>query len=153
VNAAILAKSGLLLAASGTRVTWSGGPAFVRKLGNQLGITVERTDWDELNQAVRDLVQARTGPVRAARTVSAGLNSQLAAVLDTAEGSPFIKGLRSDHPGVVRQQREAMINPYVLSMAPPLHVAEVVAVWMNVPNDLEDHSVTVQQVVTVPDGL
>jgi hypothetical protein len=84
------------------------------------GITVQHTDWNDLSQAVRDLVRARTGPVRAARTVPAGLNSQLAALLDTADGPLFVKGVRTDHPGVVRQHREAMINPHVLSLAPPL---------------------------------
>jgi hypothetical protein len=44
----------------------------------------------------------------------------LAAVLDTANGPLFVKGLRTDHPGVVRQHREAMINPHVLSLAPRL---------------------------------
>ena len=37
---------------------------------------------------------ARTGPVRAARTVNAGLNSQLTVVLDTDAGWVFVKGLR-----------------------------------------------------------
>jgi hypothetical protein len=41
-------------------------------------------------------------------------------VLDTADGPLFVKGLRTDHPGVVRQHREAMINPHVLSLAPRL---------------------------------
>jgi hypothetical protein len=81
---------------------------------------VEHTDWNDLSQAVRDLIEVHTGPVRAARTVTGGLNSQLAAVLDTADGPLFVKGLRTDHPGVVRQQREAMINPYVLPLAPRL---------------------------------
>lgn len=62
---------------------------------------MERADWNDLSQAVRDLVQARTGPVLAARTVSAGVNSHLAAVLETADGPVFVKGLRSDHPGVL----------------------------------------------------
>ena len=81
---------------------------------------MQHTDWNDLSPAVRDLVQKRTGPVRTARTAPAGLNSQLAAVLDTADGPLFVKGLRTDHPGVVRQHREAMINPHVLSLAPPL---------------------------------
>lgn len=93
------------------------------------GITVQQTDWNDLSQAVRDLVQARTGPVLAARTVSAGLNSQLAAALDTADGQLFIKGLRTDHPGVVRQRREAMINSHVLSLAPPLRWQAEGAGW------------------------
>jgi hypothetical protein len=84
-------------------------------------LTLQRSYWNDLSQAVRDLVQARTGPVLAARTVSAGLvNSHLAAVLDTINSPLFVKGLRTDHPGVVRQHREAMINPHVLSLAPRL---------------------------------
>jgi hypothetical protein len=90
---------------------------------------VQHTDWNDLSQAVRDLIQAHTGPVRAARTASAGLNSPLAAVLDTADGQLFVKGLRNDHPGVVRQHREAMINPHVLSLAPRLRWQAEGAGW------------------------
>jgi hypothetical protein len=90
---------------------------------------VEHTDWNDLSQAVRDLIEVHTGPVRAARTVTGGLNSQLAAVLDTADGPLFVKGLRTDHPGVVRQQREAMINPYVLPLAPQLRWQAEGAGW------------------------
>jgi hypothetical protein len=67
--------------------------------------------------------------VRAARTVEAGLNSQLAVVLDTDAGWLFVKGLRLDHPGVVRQGREAMINPYVHAVAPRLRWHEQAAAW------------------------
>jgi hypothetical protein len=83
-------------------------------------MTVQHTDWDDLGQPVRDLIQAQTGPVHGARTVTAGLNSQLAVVLDAADGQVFVKGLRADHPGVVRQHHEAMINPCVLPLAPRL---------------------------------
>ena len=96
---------------------------------NDSGMTVRHTDWNDLSQAVRDLVEARTGPVRAARTASGGLNSQLAVVLDTADGQLFVKGLRTDHPGVVRQHREAMINPHVLSFAPRLQWQAEGAGW------------------------
>ena len=92
-------------------------------------MTLERSDWNDLNQAVRDLVQARTGPVLAARTVSAGLNSHLAAVLDTVDGPLFVKGVRTDHPGVVRQHREAMINPHVQPLAPQLRWQAEGAGW------------------------
>ena len=64
-----------------------------------------------------------------ARTADAGLNSQLAAVLDTEAGTVFVKGLRVDHPGVVRQGREAMINPFVRSVAPRLLWHDQVAGW------------------------
>ena len=91
--------------------------------------TANDTDWNDLSQAVRDLIEAHTGPVWAARTVPAGLNSQFAAVLDTENGPLFIKGLRTDHPGVVRQRREAMINPYVVSLTPQLHWRAEGAGW------------------------
>jgi hypothetical protein len=84
------------------------------------GGSVRHTDWDELEAPVRHAIEARTSRVRAVRTVNAGLNSQLAVVLDTDAGWVFVKGLRVDHPEVVRQGREAMINPYVHAVAPRL---------------------------------
>ena len=78
---------------------------------------------------MRLAIEARTGRVHAARTVSAGLNSQLAVVLDTSAGWVFVKGLRADHPGVVRQGREAMINPYVHAVAPRLQWHRQAAGW------------------------
>ena len=93
------------------------------------GLTLQRSDWNDLSQAVRDLVQAHTGPVRAARTLSAGMNSQLAAVLETIDGPLFIKGVRTDHPGVVRQHREAMINPHLQPLAPQLRWKAEGARW------------------------
>jgi hypothetical protein len=58
---------------------------------------VRHTDWDELEAPVRLAIEARAGQVHSARTVSAGLNSQLAVVLDTSTGRVFVKGLRADH--------------------------------------------------------
>jgi RIO1 family len=92
-------------------------------------MSVQRTDWEDLGQPVRDLILAHTGPVHGAQTVTAGLNSQLAVVLDTADGPVFVKGLRTDHPGVVRQRREAMINAYVLPVAPRLRWQTEGAGW------------------------
>lgn len=90
---------------------------------------MQRTDWKDLGQDVRDLIQAQAGPVLRARTVPSGLNSQLAVVLDTDAGQVFVKGLRSDHPGVVRQRREAMINLHVLPLAPQLRWQAEGAGW------------------------
>ena len=78
---------------------------------------------------MRLAIEARTGRVRAVRTVSAGLDSQLAVVLDTSAGWVFVKGLRADHPGVVRQGRETMINPYVHAVAPQLWWHDQAAGW------------------------
>ncbi len=78
---------------------------------------MRHTDWDQLEEPVRLAIEARTGRVHAARTASAGLNSQLAVVLDTDAGTVFVKGLRVDHPGVVRQGREdALAFEYIDSV-------------------------------------
>lgn len=76
--------------------------------------------WTDLPTATREAVAARTGPVYAAATVDKGLNSEIAATLDTRAGRVFVKGLRCDHPRVWTQQREASINPYVAPLAPRL---------------------------------
>jgi hypothetical protein len=81
---------------------------------------VEHTDWDDLDSSVRDVIERQTGTVLHARTSAAGLNSRLALILDTVTGPVFIKGLPADHPGIVRQHREAMINPHVTPVAPRL---------------------------------
>jgi hypothetical protein len=81
---------------------------------------VEHTDWEALDEPLRQAIAERTGAVRAARTAAAGFQSQIAAVLDTESGPVFVKGIRCDQPGVVRQRREAMINPVVLPVAPRL---------------------------------
>lgn len=80
----------------------------------------QRTEWHDLPETLRDAVTARTGPILTARTVSEGRNSALAAVVHTTDGAVFLKGLRTDHRGVVTQAREALINPYVRSIAPAL---------------------------------
>jgi hypothetical protein len=88
---------------------------------------VERTDWSGLSEPVHVAITARTGPVLAAQTVAAGLNSDIAISLRTALGTVFVKGLRTDHPGVVTQSRESMINPHVLPVSPRLrwHIDDV----------------------------
>jgi hypothetical protein len=79
-----------------------------------------RVDWNDLPDGVCGAIEARIGPVAAAQTAAEGLNSEFAAFLRTAAGMVFAKGRPSDHPGVVTQHREAMINRYVLDVAPRL---------------------------------
>jgi hypothetical protein len=87
---------------------------------------VERIHWDQLPHQVRAEITRRTGPVRSARTASAGKNSAIAAILDTRHGSVFVKGLPAERPGHVR---EAEVNPYVREVAAPLLWHTVVAGW------------------------
>lgn len=56
-----------------------------------------------------------------------GTSSALAAVVHTSAGRVFVKGIRTDHPSVVTQQREAAISPHVRTVAPALlwHLEDV----------------------------
>jgi Phosphotransferase enzyme family len=83
-------------------------------------MAVPRIAWEQLPASVRHAVEALTGPVLSATTVGDGQNSAIATVLETREGRRFVKGLRTDHRGVVTQQREAAINPHVRAVSPEL---------------------------------
>lgn len=69
---------------------------------------------------VLSAVEEATGPVLKTELVSAGFNSEIAARLHTESGEVFTKGLRTDHPRVWTQTREAEINPHVHGIAPRL---------------------------------
>ncbi len=81
---------------------------------------VTRVHWEDLPDEVRAAVEKQTGTVWSARTVSEGLNSAAAALLDTASGKVFAKGLRRDYPRSWTQGMEALINPYVHALSPRL---------------------------------
>jgi hypothetical protein len=52
--------------------------------------------------------------------MAAGQNSPLAAVIDTANGRVFVKGLPSAHRKVMTQDREAAVAPLVTAVSPAL---------------------------------
>jgi hypothetical protein len=79
-----------------------------------------RISWHELPAATRATAAAHTGTVRAARNASAGINSGIAALLDTDHGPFFVKGVPVDHPQARTQQREAEINPHLPDGCPRL---------------------------------
>ncbi|MFE9330454.1 aminoglycoside phosphotransferase [Streptomyces sp. NPDC006925] len=79
-----------------------------------------KLDWHDLPATTRAAVADRTGPIYAASTIDKGLNNALATTLRTSAGHVFVKGMRSDHPRVWTQGREAAINPYVTPLAPRL---------------------------------
>lgn len=83
-------------------------------------MAVPRIAWEQLPASVRHAVDALTGPVLSATTVGDGQNSAIATILQTSQGRVFLKGLRTDHRGVVTQQREAAINPHVREVSPEL---------------------------------
>ena len=80
----------------------------------------QRIAWDALPGQLKDAIAARTGPITTAQTMTAGLNSALAAVLETAAGRVFVKGLPSDHRRVITQDREAAVAPLVAGISPAM---------------------------------
>jgi hypothetical protein len=80
----------------------------------------QRVAWDDLPASLKQAIQARTGPITAVRTATAGQNSPLAAIIDTSNGKVFAKGMPSDHRRVITQAREAAIAPLVSGISPAL---------------------------------
>lgn len=83
-------------------------------------MAVDRIDWQDLPHLTRREVERHAGTVWSARTVSEGLNSAIAAILDTDTGPVFAKGLHRDYPRKWNQDMEAMINPSVQHISPRL---------------------------------
>ena len=80
-----------------------------------------RTAWQQLPPGVRAAVEAEVGTIVGATTAREGLNSEVAAFLELADGKTiFVKGLRHGQAKAVTQQREAMIAPYVSDISPNL---------------------------------
>ncbi|WP_406297551.1 phosphotransferase [Embleya sp. NBC_00888] len=79
-----------------------------------------RIDWDDLPAAVHYAVEVRTGPVLKAMTATEGVNSGIATLLHVPAGKVFLKGIPSGHGQVRTQEREALINPYVVAVSPRL---------------------------------
>lgn len=83
-------------------------------------MSMTRLRWADLPPEVRRAVVDQTGEVHEAASASAGINSAVAAVLDTETGRVFVKGIPHEHSQVRTQQREASINPYIAGLAPRL---------------------------------
>jgi len=81
---------------------------------------VERIQWDDLPASLKEAIGARTGPITSGRAVSDGLNSPLAAVVETCDGTVFVKGIPSGHRQARTQDREAAAAPLVRDISPAL---------------------------------
>jgi hypothetical protein len=84
------------------------------------GTVEERIAWDDLPRPLKQAIEARTGRIAAVRIAATGRNSPLAAIIDTAEGRVFAKGLPSRHHRVITQAREAAVAPLVRDISPAL---------------------------------
>jgi len=84
-------------------------------------VATTRIDWLDLPAPARAAVEENIGPISGFRTVDAGLNSAVAAVLDTANGRVFLKGVPLERKTLAAcQRREAAVNPFVLAVTPAL---------------------------------
>lgn len=59
---------------------------------------MQRVDWTDLPEAVRDAVGQHCGGIKQVTPVTAGINNALACTLDAHEGALFLKGIPSDSP-------------------------------------------------------
>ncbi|WP_246885982.1 aminoglycoside phosphotransferase [Streptomyces sp. GESEQ-4] len=79
-----------------------------------------RVAFDELPVAARQAVTLQTGLINAAHTAGGGINSALAALLETETGPVFVKGIPADNPQVASQKREIAISSYLPATCPRL---------------------------------
>jgi hypothetical protein len=75
-----------------------------------------KTDWE----AIKELIEKQTGPVRAAEQVSEGRNSEISVIVHADTGIVFVKGILNTHPQAWTQRREELINPSVRHISPRL---------------------------------
>ncbi|MFF0449692.1 aminoglycoside phosphotransferase [Streptomyces sp. NPDC004609] len=92
-------------------------------------MATNRIAFEELPSTVLAQVEARTGPLRKIEPAKAGFNSEVAARVFTETGSIYVKGLRTDHPRVWTQRREAEVNPFLRGVAPALRWRIEVEEW------------------------
>ena len=92
-------------------------------------MAVARIAYWELPENVRNEIQDATGPIASATSTGEGLNSSVAALLETTDGRYFVKALPTDHRWAWTQAREAQIAPYVRPVAPTLRTRIVTPDW------------------------
>ncbi|WP_030184213.1 aminoglycoside phosphotransferase [Streptomyces sp. NRRL S-813] len=84
-------------------------------------MSIHRRHFHDLPAQARQAITDKAGPVRAARTAEGGLNSAIAAFIDTDDGMMFVKGIPADHPQAPAQRREAAIAPHLPHACPRLY--------------------------------
>jgi hypothetical protein len=73
-----------------------------------------RRSWDELPEEVRRAIEAQCGgPVLRTESPSAGRNSALSALLHTANGTVFVKGIPTDYRLVNAHRHEIRVNSWL----------------------------------------
>lgn len=83
------------------------------------------SDWTDLPADIAAAIERRTGPIIGTRSAPTGNHADLAATVQTAAGTVFVKAARRlsadrDGPEVRSLRRESLIAPYVTHLAPRL---------------------------------
>lgn len=91
----------------------------------------ERVPWEKLPTALRDAIEARTGPIAAAEEVPEGLNCSLALALFPQGRAPvFLKGVRTTDTAALAGLRcEERINATVNGVSPAIRHRFAVGEW------------------------
>jgi hypothetical protein len=92
-------------------------------------VPLTRMPYWSLPVTVRRNVESLIGAVAAAPSVGGGLNSSVAAIVETPSGRYFVKALPAGHRWVWTQKREAEIAPHLGGLAPILVGHEVSDGW------------------------
>ncbi|MFR9729099.1 hypothetical protein ACL03H_07715 [Saccharopolyspora sp. MS10] len=88
------------------------------------------TTWQELPDEVRGAVRGHVGPVSSAAEITNGRGSDLAAVLDTAAGRVFVKGVEGVSPRMRHLRNEITTGTLTGGLAPAVLFAEDLGDWL-----------------------
>ncbi|MFF4292060.1 aminoglycoside phosphotransferase [Streptomyces vinaceus] len=80
-----------------------------------------RIHFEHLPTGVHHAVADKTGAIHHVMNASGGMNSGVAAVLETDTGRVFVKGIPVSHPQVGAQRREAAVAPHLPASCPRLY--------------------------------
>ncbi|OKH95399.1 aminoglycoside phosphotransferase [Streptomyces uncialis] len=104
-------------------------------------MATDRIPLEDLPADRRAALTQQLGPISKIENAKGGLNSDVAARMVTPQGTFYVKGMRTTHPRVWTQAREAEVNPIVAGAAAPrLHWRTVADGWdLNVFEALDGH--------------
>lgn len=84
-------------------------------------MSMTRIHFEHLPRDVHHAVADKTGAIHDVMNASGGMNSGVAAVLETDSGRVFVKGIPVSHPQVGAQRREAAVAPHLPASCPRLY--------------------------------
>ncbi|MFI1012578.1 aminoglycoside phosphotransferase [Streptomyces sp. NPDC020965] len=101
-------------------------------------MATDRVPFEDLPVGRRTALAQQLGPIVEIENTLGGLNSDIAARIVTPQGAFHVKGLRTTHPRVWTQAREAAVAPILVEAAPQLRLRTVADGWdLNVFESLD----------------